>query len=156
MTDTPKRRLLDRAVNTPTLIGLGTQIEGEFKCPGDLAVAGAVVGNTDVGGLFTLADTGSWHGQLHCENAVIAGKVIGDIAVRQNLEIRGTAHIDGRIAAQHVAIAEGAVVQGELKVLSGEPVQRFAEKREAVDEADGRDSSSSKRSRKTAPDQDKR
>jgi len=131
MSDTPKRRLLDRAVNTPTLVGLGTRIEGEINCPGDLAVAGAVLGNSDVGGLFTLADTGSWQGQLHCENAVVAGKVTGDIAVRQSLEIRGTARITGRIAAQHVAIAEGAVVEGDLKVLSGEPVQRFSEKREA-------------------------
>ena len=130
MNETPKRRLLDRAVNTPTLIGLGSRIEGELNCPGDLAVAGTVLGNSDVGGLFTLADTGSWQGQLHCENAVIAGKITGDVAVRKNLEIRSTARITGRIAAQHVAIAEGAVVEGELKVLSGEPVQRFAEKRE--------------------------
>ncbi len=133
MNDTPKRRLLDRAVNTPTFVGMGSRIEGELNCPGDLAVAGIVLGNSEVGGLFTLADTGLWQGQLHCENAVIAGKITGDIAVRKNLEIRGTAHIAGRIAAQHVAIAEGAVVEGELKVLSGEPVQSFEEKREPAE-----------------------
>jgi len=137
MNDTPKRRLLDRAVNTPTLVGLGSRIEGELNCPGDLAVAGAVMGNSDVGGLFTLSDTGTWQGQLHCENAVVAGTITGDLAVRQSLEIRGTARITGRIAAQHVAIAEGAVVEGELKVLSGEPVQRFSEKRDASDSTAG-------------------
>ncbi len=135
MNEAPKRRLLDRAVNTPTLIGVGSRIEGELNCPGDLAVAGMVLGNSEVGGLFTLADTGSWQGQLHCEHAVIAGKITGDVAVRKNLEIRSTARITGRIAAQHVAIAEGAVVEGELKVLSGEPVQRFAEKRDTSHEA---------------------
>ena len=135
MNDTPKRRLLDRAVNTPTLVGLGSRIEGELNCPGDLAVAGAVLGNSEVGGLFTLADTGSWQGQLHCQNAVVAGNITGDLAVRQSLEIRGTARITGRIAAQHVAIAEGAVVEGDLKVLSGEPVQRFSEKRELPGES---------------------
>jgi len=137
MNDTPKRRLLDRAVNTPTLVGLGSRIEGELNCPGDLAVAGSVMGNSDVGGLFTLSDTGTWQGQLHCENAVVAGTITGDLAVRQSLEIRGTARITGRIAAQHVAIAEGAVVEGELKVLSGEPVQRFSEKRVASDSNSG-------------------
>lgn len=131
MNDTPKRRLLDRSVTTPTLVGAGSRIEGELNCPGDLAVSGQVCGNGEVGGLLTLADTGDWQGQLHCEHAVIAGKFSGDIGVRQNLEIRSTARIQGRIAAQHVAIAEGAVVEGEVKVLSGEPVQCFAEKREA-------------------------
>jgi cytoskeletal protein CcmA (bactofilin family) len=143
MNDTPRRRLLDRAVNTPTLVGVGSRIEGELHCPGDLAVAGAVLGNSDVGGLFTLADTGSWQGQLHCQNAVVAGTITGDLAVRQSLEIRGTARITGRIAAQHVAIAEGAVVEGELKVLSGEPVQRFSEKREL-----NQDEAAPKKSRK--------
>ena len=135
MNDSPKRRLLDRNVNTPSLIGAGSRIEGELNCPGDLAVAGTVIGNGEVGALFTLADTGLWQGQLHCDNAIIAGKINGDIVVRKKLEIRGTGRIDGRIAAQHVAIAEGAVVEGELKVLSGEPVQRFAEKRESSHDA---------------------
>lgn len=135
MNDTPKRRLLDRTGNTPSLIGVGSRIEGELNCPGDLAVAGMVVGNGEISALFTLADTGTWQGQFTCDNAVIAGKVKGDIVVRNNLEIRSSARIEGRIAAQHVAIAQGAVVEGELKVLSGEPVQHFAERREAIAEA---------------------
>ena len=147
MNDTPKRRLLDRAVNTPTFVGVGSRIEGELNCPGDLAVAGVVLGNSEVGGLFTLSDTGSWQGQLHCENAVIAGKITGDIAVRKNLEIRSTARIAGRIAAQHVAIAEGAVVEGELKILSGESVRRFEEKREASEATDLADNSSGKKAK---------
>ncbi|HVY21866.1 MAG TPA: polymer-forming cytoskeletal protein [Steroidobacteraceae bacterium] len=134
MNDTPKRRLLDRNVNTPSLIGVGSRIDGELNCPGDLAVAGTVMGNGEIGALFTLSDTGTWLGQLNCDNAVIAGKIKGDIVVRKKLEIRSSARIEGRIAAQHVAIAQGAVVEGELQVLSGEPVQHFAEKRELTPE----------------------
>jgi len=131
MPDAPKRRLLDRSAATPTLIGSGSRARGEFSCAGDLAISGEVAGNGEVGGLLTIADTGSWHGELQCENAVIAGRVEGELVVRQKLEIRQTARISGRLCAQHVAIAEGAIVEAEIRVLSGEAVQRFAEKRQS-------------------------
>lgn len=130
MSDAPKRRFLDRSTATPTLVGTGSRIEGDMHCPGDLAVAGEVTGRGEVGGLLTLADTGSWQGELSCEHAVVAGRISGDFLVRQKLEIRHTARIQGRLSAQHVAIAEGAIVEAELTVLSGEAVQRFTEKRD--------------------------
>lgn len=130
MSDAPKRRFLDRSTSTPTLIGSGSRIEGELNCPGDLAIAGDVIGKGQIGGMLTLADTGSWQGELVCDHAVVAGRIAGDILVRHKLEVRQTARIQGRLSAQHVAIAEGAIVEAEIIVLSGEPVQRFAEKRE--------------------------
>lgn len=129
MTDAPKRRFLDRRAATPTLIGNGSRIEGELNCPGDLAVSGEVLGTGSVGALLTLADTGSWQGNLDCEHAVIAGRFDGELQVRQKLEVRQSARITGKLSAQHIAIAEGAIVHAEITVLSGETVQRFVERR---------------------------
>lgn len=130
MSDAPKRRFLDRTAATPTLIGADSRIVGELNCPGDLAVSGEVFASGEVGGLFTLADTGGWEGKLRCAHAVIAGRVHGELWVEHKLEIRQTARITGKLSAQHVAIAEGAIVEAEITVLSGETVQRFAEKRD--------------------------
>ncbi|MGC3981374.1 MAG: polymer-forming cytoskeletal protein [Steroidobacteraceae bacterium] len=129
-TDTqPQRRFLDRKSSTPTLVGIGTRLEGELHCAGDLSVAGEVQGTGQVQGMFTLSDTSSWQGTIHCARALVAGRLEGELVVTGKLEIRATARIRGEITAHQVAIAEGAVVEADITVLSGAPVQHFEEKR---------------------------
>lgn len=127
----PKRRFLDRKSSSPTLVGFGTRFEGELHCSGDLSVAGEVLGNGQIQGLLTLSDSGTWQGTVHCAQALLAGNMEGELVVAGKLEIRGSARIKGRISAQQVAIAEGAVIAADLIVLSDAPIQRFAEKRQA-------------------------
>jgi cytoskeletal protein CcmA (bactofilin family) len=126
----PKRRFLDRKSSTPTLVAVGTCFEGDFSCPGDLSVAGEVVGNGRISGMLTLSDTSRWHGSVTCADALVAGKFAGELLVNGKLEIRASAHISGRIFAAQIAVAEGAVIEAEIATSSGAPIERFAEKRD--------------------------
>lgn len=125
----PKRRFLDRQTNTPTLVGLGTRMQGELQCSGDLSVSGEVLGSAHVKGMLTLAETGAWQGDAHCAHALLAGKFEGDLVVTGKLEVRSSAHVKGQITAQQIAIAEGAILEADVNVASDAPVQRFEEKR---------------------------
>jgi len=51
------------------------------------------------------------------------------------LEIGYTAVIRGKVSARTVAIAKGAIVDGEIEVTSDTPVMRFEEKRDAKADA---------------------
>jgi len=130
MSSQPRRRLLDRSVATPTLVGAGSKLEGTLNCAGDLVVAGDFVGKATVGGSVTLAEEGRWEGDLETSNAVICGEMTGDIQVTERLEIRKSARIRGGTRAKTIAIETGAVVDGEMAVTSGKPVVRFEEKRQ--------------------------
>ena len=125
----PKRRFLDRKSSTPTLVAVGTCFEGDFSCPGDLSVAGEVVGRGQVRGMLTLSDTSSWRGSAECTDALVAGAFDGELLVNGKLEIRATAQIRGRISAAHVAVAEGALIEAEIAVSSGAPSERCTERR---------------------------
>lgn len=125
----PTRRFIDRKASTPTLVGIGTRFEGELNCAGDLSVAGEMVGNSDIQGMLTLSESGSWRGTVRCGHALLAGALEGELVVTGKLEVRATARINGQITAQQIAIAEGAVIDGGITVVSGEPIQRFVEKR---------------------------
>ncbi len=125
----PARRFFDRRSSAPTLVGVGSQFEGSLDCPGDLAVAGTVLGKGQIKGTLTLSDTGHWQGELLCAHALLAGSFDGQLVVHGKLEVRATARINGHITAQQIAIAEGAVIEAEMTVLSGAPIQRFEEKR---------------------------
>jgi cytoskeletal protein CcmA (bactofilin family) len=127
----PKRRFLDRRNSTPTLVAAGTHFEGDLRCAGDLSIAGQVHGNGEVQGMLSLAESGRWHGTAHCGNALLAGHMDGELVVNGKLEIRSSARISGKITAQQLAIAEGALVEADITVLSGAPIERFAEKRDA-------------------------
>lgn len=130
MADAPRRRLADRVSASPTLVGAGTTLTGELQCEGDLVVAGLVNARATVQGAFTLSDGGEWTGGVRAHNAVIAGHVDGALLISDKLEIRKTARIRGSVHARSIAIAQGALIEGEMSVTSGEPVMMFEERRE--------------------------
>lgn len=129
MSETPRRRLIDRVSSSPTLIGAGSTFIGNLACAGELVVAGAVRGDASVRGAFTLSDGGQWEGDVSAENAVLAGQVVGTVDVSKNLEIRKTARIHGGVRASSIAIAAGAIIDGDIAVTSGQPVIHFEERR---------------------------
>jgi cytoskeletal protein CcmA (bactofilin family) len=129
MTDTPRRRLADHVSGSPTFIGAGSVLTGNLDCGGDLVVAGAVNGDSRIRGSFTLSEGGRWEGNIQAANAVVAGEVHGSLAVSEKLEIRSTARLRGALSARTIAVARGAVIDGEMAVTSGAPVVHYEEKR---------------------------
>ena len=62
---------------------------------------------------------------------VFCGTVEGDVVAKQRVEIAGTARITGSLSGNSIAVAEGAIIEGEIKVMSGEQPTQFQEKRQA-------------------------
>jgi len=127
----PRRRLFDQVAGAPTLIGAGTRFEGRLEVSGPMAVGGTIVGDALVGGALSIAKDGEWRGNVSAHSAVIAGKLTGDLTIETKLEIGRTAVIRGRVSARVIAIADGAIVDGEMIVTGDAPVVHFAEKRSA-------------------------
>ena len=127
--DSPRRRLSDGAKGAPTLVGAGTRFEGRLVAQGAVMVAGEVVGDGDVRGTLTIAAEAHWHGDVRAQAAVVAGRITGSLAIDGKLEIGKGAVIRGNVRAQQLAIANGAILDGELQVTGTEPVVRFEERR---------------------------
>lgn len=128
-TDAPRRRMFDRAGAAPTLLGAGSRFEGRLEAEGPVVVAGTVIGDGEIRGPLSVAVGAHWQGDVHAHAAVIAGRVTGNLSVDEKLEIGKGAVIRGNVRARSLAIAHGAVVDGELQVTGDQPVVRFEEKR---------------------------
>ena len=126
----PTRRFLDTGTATPTFIGAESVFVGNIRGAGQFVVSGEVHGDGELEGGLNLSASGTWNGFIQAEQAIIAGKITGGLTVRDKLEIGYTAVIRGKVSARTVAIAKGAIVDGEIEVTSDEPVVRFEEKRE--------------------------
>jgi len=131
-----KRRFLDSGTATPTFIGVHSVFVGNIRGKGQFVVSGEVHGDGDLDGALNLSSTGAWHGQVRAQQAIIAGTVLGGLMVKDRLEIGYSAVIRGKVSARTVAIARGAIVDGEIEVISDTPVIQFEEKRDTKTGAD--------------------
>ncbi len=125
-----KRRFLEGSSSAPTFIGAESVFVGNIRGAGPFVVSGEVHGDGEIAGGLTLSATGTWNGFVQAEQAIVAGKITGGLCVRDKLEIGYTAVIHGRVSARTIAIAKGAIVDGEIEVTSGLPVDEFEEKRD--------------------------
>ena len=130
MSDAPRRRLLDQLGGSPTFVAEGCRLTGDVETPGPLVVCGSVRGDGQIAGMLNMAAKSEWHGEIRAQRAVIAGTVVGTLSIEDKLEIGASAVVRARVSARTIAIAKGAVVDGEVTVTSGQPVVSFQEKRE--------------------------
>ena len=129
MTEAPKRRLLDRIGGSPTFVAAGCCLTGDVETEGPLLLCGSVRGDGRVGGALSLTQQAHWEGEVHAGAAVISGSFTGRLVVEGKLEIGSSAVIHADIVAHAVAIARGAVVDGDMTVTGGQAVVHFDEKR---------------------------
>lgn len=124
------RRTLDGVKQFTTLIGSGSRLTGTLRGSENCIVNGTVEGNCEIDGVLVLGEQGQWHGNIGATTAVISGVVAGDITVRDKLELTASARVTGNIASPVVAMAEGAIHQGGIKMTrEGGNVSSFQEKR---------------------------
>jgi cytoskeletal protein CcmA (bactofilin family) len=124
----PHRRVSDRS-GSPTVIAPGVTFRGDVIAPGSVMLSGTVRGDGEIGGTLSISRDALWEGKVQASSAVVAGRLTGIIEVTGALEVGNTAHIKGQITARTLAIARGAVIEGEIQVTSGEAIVRFEERR---------------------------
>lgn len=125
-----KRRIQDSTNGPTTYVAASTKIVGTISGQGTYVFCGTVEGDCDITGPLTLAESGRWKGTLKATDIVVAGTVEGDVVAAQRVEILGSARVTGSLAGNSIAVAEGAIIEGEIKVMSGSPPTTFQEKRQ--------------------------
>jgi len=124
------RRTLDSVKQFTTLIGAGTSVAGTLRGSENCIVNGTVQGDCEIDGLLVLGEQGRWRGNIAAATVIISGEVNGDILARDKLELSATARVTGNITSPVVAMAEGAIHQGGIKMArDGAAVSSFQEKR---------------------------
>jgi cytoskeletal protein CcmA (bactofilin family) len=124
-----KRRIQDSAAGPATYVSAASKIVGTITGTGPYVFCGEMEGDCDIQGPVTLAEGGRWTGVLRAADVIVAGRVDGDVVAAGRVEISGTAEISGSITGNSIAVAEGAIIEGEINVVSGQDPIKFEEKR---------------------------
>lgn len=135
MSELPRRRWIDRLGSAPSLLTSGSSITGDIETAGPLLVNGTITGDGRVEGELVIAPGAVWLGDVQARNAVVGGAITGNLRIEDKLEIGAKASIRGNVTAKRLAIAQGALVEGEIRVTGNEPIVRFEERRADTPEA---------------------
>ena len=121
-----RRRTLDALGGFTTSVGPDNNFKGSITGTGHCIILGSIEGDCELDGTLVVGEGGSWKGDITAENVVIAGEVIGDIVAKKKMDVVSTANIHGSLTSPFIAIAEGAVHEGEIHMAE---VKRYTDKR---------------------------
>lgn len=125
---TRRRRSIDR-LRVGVRLGPDVLLRGSLRGADSVLVCGQVEGNADIAAGFVLAENGYWQGNINATHVVIAGEVHGNVTAREHLEIAASARILGDLRSPVIAIAEGAVHEGAVRMAKRTRMIRYDERR---------------------------
>lgn len=104
-----------------SLIAEDVEIVGDVTFSTGMRVDGSIKGHVigrpgddRKGSLLVLSDKGSIEGRVRCHDAVINGRVDGDLEVEHFLELQSSARVSGTIRYRQLQMEVGATVCGQL------------------------------------------
>ncbi len=101
-----------------TLIGQGTEINGDLVFSGGLHVDGTIKGNVNAAegsdALLILSEFGQIEGDVKVPNMVLNGEIVGDVFGSNRVELAPKSRINGSVYYNLIEMAIGAEVNGGL------------------------------------------
>lgn len=111
-------------VRISTIIGKGSECNGDFSAEGSVRIDGTVNGDVKVSGTLIVGATGSINGDVTAHSTVVGGEIIGDVSVTDKTELTSTARVIGNISTVLIVIDENAVFQGSCNMNQEVPEKR--------------------------------
>ena len=90
-----------------------------FKDPVNLRINGRFDGTLNIKGSLMIGEHAVVNAEITGDSIVIAGKVTGNVRAAKELKMVSPARIIGDIRTPLLSVAEGAVFEGNCKMLSG-------------------------------------
>jgi cytoskeletal protein CcmA (bactofilin family) len=97
-----------------TVIGSSLIIDGEISGDEDLVIQGTVKGKISLRESLFVESSGVVEADIETQNVEIAGRVTGNIAATDKVELKSDCRVVGDIKAPRILIADGASFKGNV------------------------------------------
>ncbi|RLD15519.1 MAG: hypothetical protein DRI28_00275 [Caldiserica bacterium] len=109
-------------------IGEGTSVDGKIVAQGNLRIDGKVKGEIDCKGTVTVGEKGNVEANIKASTLIAMGTVIGNVHVKERVEILNTGKIEGDVETPKIAIEEGGILDGKCNMLEKQKVVPTSQK----------------------------
>ena len=100
-----------------TLVGKGSNFNGSLKVEGGIRIDGQVEGQIETNGTLVIGKEGLLKAEIRAKDAIIGGKVIGNIVASNKIELQSGAHYSGDIKCRGLIIDSDVFFDGTSKML---------------------------------------
>lgn len=113
-----KENKLEKFKDAETIIGASIKVKGNFQGQGNIIIEGALEGSLKTEANLFIGDRAKVVANIESKDSSINGEVRGNIKARGYLALGSTARIFGDIQYSELSIEKGAVINGQLLMLS--------------------------------------
>lgn len=116
-------KFLNRSTNPETssppntIVGVGSSFRGTLMVSGTLRIDGEVEGDILNCDRLEIGEHGLMRADIEVKEAVIEGRVLGNVRALGRLEMRAGAHVEGDVAAVGVLMEPGVYFTGRCTML---------------------------------------
>ena len=91
-----------------------------FKDPVNLRINGSFEGKLETCGHLTIGENANVRADIQGDKIIIAGKVTGNLSATESISLIPPAVVQGNIQTPTLSIAEGAILDGQLRMLNAQ------------------------------------
>ncbi len=102
------------------LLGAGAEFEGKLTFKGTVRIDAKFVGSIVTNDVLVVGEHARMDAEITCGTVVVLGEVNGNIKAKSAIELHRSAKVRGNVETPSLMIEKGAVLQGEVKMSSGD------------------------------------
>jgi cytoskeletal protein CcmA (bactofilin family) len=100
-----------------TLLGKGSNFNGSLKVEGGIRIDGQFEGSVETNGTLVIGKEGIMKAEIKAKDAIIGGKVTGNITATNKIELQSGASYSGDIKCRGLIIDSDVFFDGSSKML---------------------------------------
>lgn len=102
--------------NLNSMLGTGCKVKGTIELQGTIRVDGEFDGEIKCPDTLIIGKSGIVRANVTVKNAVIGGKLLGNIQASNKIELQTGSHVEGDIQTARLVIDEGVFFEGSCKM----------------------------------------
>jgi cytoskeletal protein CcmA (bactofilin family) len=99
-----------------SILGQGCKVKGEIELKGTIRIDGDFEGKLDCPDTLIIGKSGVVKADVNVKNAIIGGKIVGNISATNKIELQTGSHVEGDIATTRLVIDEGVFFEGNCRM----------------------------------------
>src|SRR2546421_1152490 len=104
------------APNSKNVLNSDVELKGTLKFSGEMTFDGKLDGDINSDGTLNLGDNAVVKGNLNVNSVIMRGKVNGNVAAKEKIDIKSKTELFGDIRAPKLVIEEGVTFVGKTEV----------------------------------------
>lgn len=102
--------------NLNSILGPGCKVKGNIELKGTLRIDGDFEGQINCPETLIIGKSGVVKADVKVKNAVIGGKLVGNVTASNKIELQTGSHVEGDVSTARLVIDEGVFFEGACKM----------------------------------------